>query len=94
VADILNYVDMDLSDPLIAALAELRHLSASSPIELLARCPQIDTATKLLEARAERFRARGCRQLSDAAWTAETAILARDLEQKLANRYFRHLTAK
>lgn len=91
VADVIAYLDLDLADPLIGALAELDAITEPTPVTVLARCPTIDTAAEILERRLARFRGRGCRQLSAAEWQAETRIVAAEVEHKLALRYARHL---
>jgi hypothetical protein len=91
VADLMRYLDLDLADPMIAALAELEAHAEPSPITRLARCPEIDTAAQILDRRASLYRARGCRQLSALDRAAETRAIAALVEQHLSARYARHL---
>ena len=91
VAEVLAYLDLDLCDPMIAGLVELQNRTAQSPIQMLARCPNIDTAELIMNRRSALFRARGCRQLSAPEWQAETRMVAAQVEQSLTARYARHL---
>lgn len=82
------------ADPFASALAAVARQFEASPITELATSPQVDTATEITSRRVQRFQARGCTQLSSAAWTAETAALAAEVAGVLTRRYARHLRAQ
>ena len=73
----------DLSDALLLAEAVI----APSPAFLLATVADVNTAALFIDARARRYIARGCQQLSPAAWAAETAELTAELGEVLTDRY-------
>jgi hypothetical protein len=56
---------------------------------MLATNPDINLAGELVKERLQRFTARGCRQLSDAAWQAETRAIAKILRARFAERFRR-----
>lgn len=94
VAEAIEYLDRDLSDPVIAALAELQARVTVSHIATLARCPDIDVTGEIISRRVERYRSRQGRQLSPLDHAAETREIVACVERKLAERFAKHLRRK
>lgn len=90
-ADVIGYLDLDTSDPLLASLAELQRITDNGPIATLARSPEIDTCTAFVERRVELYRSRHGRQLSERERDRETAQIVAEMTERLALRYSRYL---
>lgn len=86
-ADCVAWVALDLADELVGGLAELEAMAKPTPVIILSRCPQIDTAAHVLDARSRRFRARGCRQISESEWRRETTEIVDEIAALLTERY-------
>lgn len=78
-------------DELDAVMAAIEHRLIGSPFQRLASCPEIDTASLLVELQVERVRARCGRYLSPAEQAAERHALMGEIEIVLTGRYDRHL---
>lgn len=80
-----------LDAPFEQMLGDPDALLNPSPIATLARCPEIDTIGLVAKRRIERFEARGCRQLGQREWDAETRAIVVEVAATLAERYRRML---
>lgn len=90
--DAVAYLD---ADPVEQRLGDLHAAFAPpppSPITTLARCPEIDTVGLVARRRAERFEARGYRQIGPLEWVNETQGIISEVSVVLAERYRRFLT--
>lgn len=94
VAEAIEYLDRDLSDPFVAAIAELQARVNFSHIATLARCPDIDVTGEIVSRRVERYRARHGRQLEPRDHAAETREIADCVERVLSGRFAKHLHKK
>lgn len=88
-AEAVAYLD---ADPVEQKLGDLETLFNPSPIVTLARCPEIDTVALVAKRRADRFEARGYRQIGQREWDVETRAITAEVSTILAERYRKFLT--
>jgi hypothetical protein len=81
--------DAVADDPFDRALRAARQVLGQSPILALAADADINLAGDLAQERLQRFEARGCRQISESAWQAETREIAKVLCARFAERFRR-----
>ncbi len=72
------------------ALFAARQLISPDAAHEIATAPDGIAALAFARARLARFEARGCRQLIETDWQAETVEVAGEVEAKLARRYRDH----
>jgi hypothetical protein len=77
------------TDQLDIALGNVRKLLADDPALHLALHPGLDLVSEFMRERCNRFSARGCRQIPDSEWRAETESIAAEIEGRLADRFRR-----
>lgn len=87
----MSDAEIDPTDAVALALAELAATVDGSPVTTLATCPEIDTMAVVRAHRLAAFEARGCSQLPEWQWPAERAAAMAMLIDALAARYARHL---
>ncbi len=86
---VAELVAMDDRSEVEASLVRVALLVGADPALALAHDAALDLAGELARERLTRFEARGCRQLSAAAWSAETREIAMVLEKRCAERFRR-----
>lgn len=79
----------DHCDPMEVALRNVRAALASDPVLELATSADIGLHSLLEKARVSRFRARGCTNLSSAAWERETNEIEEEVRDRLRSRFRR-----
>lgn len=75
------------TDPMERALLEARLFLQPDPAHSIATAADGGVYEKFSKARLRRFEARGCQQLSEADWRAETREIAKTITIQLARRY-------
>jgi hypothetical protein len=83
--------DIEHDDPVSMALAALGQSLLPSPINTLATCPEIDTASIFVERRIARLRGRSGRYLDAREQAVEKAAIMREMMDYLFHRYLRRL---
>lgn len=79
--------DLARVDPFERALFDAQHTLAPDPLHDLATSEALGLSAWFTRERLARFEARGCRQLTDEQWQAETLQLASAARQRLARRF-------
>lgn len=87
---IAAFVDDEGREPFERALAGLSQTLDPDPVQAIANDGIV--AEKFVAERMARFEARGCRQVGDEAWRAETRSIARTVQAQLARRFRDYLT--
>jgi len=79
-------------DALDRALFEARQRFDPDPIHGIATASESDVPDKFAKERLARFEARGCQQLGERDWQAETRAISAKVEQQLARRFRNYLS--
>ena len=91
VAELL--ADAERVDPFDRAMFEARQAITQDPVIAIVVSAEIDLASILHKKRMARFEARGCVQIGQNEWAAETSDIASEIRLRLESRY-RHFFTK